>query len=461
HLQELMGDFYITDMTKATSDAIDAAHRKSYRILQRLIQRAESEKRDLTPEELAEYQSVERYGTDLAEERDRRDLKIMNEPASHGRAIHKNYTPDGQALAKHRSGPEWRNVFYGGRRTSLDKGGFNSFDEYLGVIASGRFDDRIRTEFAASDLSFMGEQRSMSGTTGSAGGFSVPEIWSSEIWDSAIEDSVCVDGLRTFPMESDILNIPAWSSSDHTSGAVGAFEGQWLGELGTATRVTPTMRLITLRSCKLAVYIQASQEVYDDSTSISRQIEPTMKKSLAFTLDEAIIRGNGVSKPTGILNASSRIQATRATASQIGWADIRTMYGRLHPAYLKGARWLMSPDAFTQILGMESTAGQLLYMPNLDVSGNTPGSLLGVPIYISEKCSALGTEGDIILCNLSAYAFGLRKTFTFDKSNVPGWLSHAIDFRLIIRCDGIPLMADPITPAGGGDTLSWAVTLSA
>jgi len=36
-----------------------------------------------------------------------------------------------------------------------------------------------------------------------------------------------------------------------------------------------------------------------------------------------------------------------------------------------------------------------------------------------------------------------------------------VDMRLVLRCDGKPLVAQPFTPAGGGDTLSPFVVLDA
>ena len=65
----------------------------------------------------------------------------------------------------------------------------------------------------------------------------------------------------------------------------------------------------------------------------------------------------------------------------------------------------------------------------------------------------------MILCNLGAYALGMRSEIILERSNAPGWTEDLMSFRVIVRFDGYPLLNTPITPANGGNTLSWAVVL--
>ena len=70
-------------------------------------------------------------------------------------------------------------------------------------------------------------------------------------------------------------------------------------------------------------------------------------------------------------------------------------------------------------------------------------------------------NGDIVLCDLSQYLVGMRQEIQMDYSLAPGWTEDTVDFRVIQRLDGQPIMADAVTPKNGGDTLSWAVQLEA
>ncbi len=78
---------------------------------------------------------------------------------------------------------------------------------------------------------------------------------------------------------------------------------------------------------------------------------------------------------------------------------------------------------------------------------------------MSEKVAALGSKGDLMLANFSAYAIGLRAEIIFEKSNAPGWSRDVLSFRAILRVDGLPLWSEAVKPYNGGDTLSWCVAL--
>jgi HK97 family phage major capsid protein len=333
-------------------------------------------------------------------------------------------------------------LFYEGRsEVTFERGGYNNFNDFLNVVTKKL------------------ETRALNETMGTDGGFSVPEYWAAEIWDSALEGSVFMDGVSMYPMKSNILYIPAWKSEDHTAGPVGGVQGEWLGELKTGTRVTPKMKFVKLEAQKLAIFVQGSIEVEEDSLSLSAQIAPTLRRSLNFTLDDVLISGNGIAKPQGIMSAAGVIQHTRVTANQIGFADVCGVYARLHPSLVMGARWIASPSTLPQLLTIATTAGEALFIPKGGLSEKVPGYMLGMPLYISEKVSALGAVGDLILVNPVCYVLGLRKEMTFERSIAPGWTEYAADYRLVCRVDGKPLMSNAITPKGGGNTLSWAVML--
>ncbi len=94
----------------------------------------------------------------------------------------------------------------------------------------------------------------------------------------------------------------------------------------------------------------------------------------------------------------------------------------------------------------------------LGVSGPAPTTLFGKPVIFSEKNSALGSKGDVILCAPSQYAIGLPQEIILDRSNSPGWLQDTMSFRAIVRVDGMGLWNALVTPLSG-NTLSWAIAL--
>jgi HK97 family phage major capsid protein len=186
-----------------------------------------------------------------------------------------------------------------------------------------------------------------------------------------------------------------------------------------------------------------------------------MVGSVTQAVDNAIINGNEPQGPQGVLSAPCTIDVARATASTIAYADIISMYERLHPTMIPGAVWIGAPAIMSQLCTIADAAGRNIWQPSASggVAGPTPGSLFGLPLMISDKCPTLGTRGDLQLVNFGYYAFGMRKGATVESTNAHAWTQDLASFRVLMRCDGNFLLDNPITPANGGDTLSCAVVL--
>lgn len=98
-------------------------------------------------------------------------------------------------------GKNYRTMFALGQ--SLDRGGFQNFNEFLTVISSQRFDNRL--------------QNTMSEGTPSSGGFLVPQEFSAKLLDSSLESEIVRPRATVWPMKSDTLKVPGWDASSHAS----------------------------------------------------------------------------------------------------------------------------------------------------------------------------------------------------------------------------------------------------
>jgi HK97 family phage major capsid protein len=90
---------------------------------------------------------------------------------------------------------------------------------------------------------------------------------------------------------------------------------------------------------------------------------------------------------------------------------------------------------------------------------------LGMPIVATEKCSAVGTVGDVILADFSHYIIGDRGLEISASREAYGYggygfLTDETFWRVVLRVDGQPLTANPITPYLGGATFSPFVCLT-
>lgn len=331
---------------------------------------------------------------------------------------------------------------------------FKKAEDFYTAVSSGRFHPGLM-------------QATMLEGLGSEGGFLVPEDLAAEAFDSAVEESVFLPRCRVFPMTSEsksLAGIEAGGSA--TYGPYGTWEPAWVAEGGTIPASTPTVRKVVVTARKLGLYISVSNELLADGLSLGEQLGKSIRKALAWALDSAIAQGNGVGKPVGIVTAPCTVSVAAEggqAAATVTAANIEKMFARLLPGAYAGAAWYINPTVRPQLyrLGLPVGVGGLPYVgtPLLQVTGSEL-SLLGLPVYSTEKLPALGAVGDIVLANMAYYALGIRKELSIDQSNAPGFQNDLMAFRGIVRANGLPLLDKAYTPKNG-NTLSAFVTLAA
>jgi len=277
--------------------------------------------------------------------------------------------------------------------------------------------------------------------------------------DASLEGEIVRPRATVYPMSTEFRKVPAWDGYDHSTNLFGGFSGVWMAENTTATNQSALLRLLQLNSYKLGIYTQASREVVEDGITFEQQLSGALVKAIGWYLDYNFLQGNGVNKPLGILQDTSRITASRVSSAKISYVDTVNMFARMHPSCLEHAVWLINQTAIPQLMQMTISTGTNsgAFVPAVQ-SANGQFTLHYKPIVFTEKLPALGTEGDICLVDLSQYAIGLRQDLILDRSNAPGWTEDLLSYRAILRVDGKPTWKTYVTPKAG-DTLSWCVTL--
>lgn len=384
-----------------------------------------------------------------------RDLKLANEkgPIIGPRAFDFSGTPFGTNV-KVSGGPAKDRTFKGMfPNVELSNGGFKSFEEFLKTFDSGRADQRL-------------EFKTMYEGTPSAGGFMVPTEYGAFLLDSSLEKELVRPRAQVWPMETETRKVPAWDGNDHSSNLFGGFSGEWLAEGGTATRRTPKLRQLILNARKLAIYTQASREMVEDGVSFEAQLAKALTDAIGWYMDHAYLRGTGVGEPLGVVADPALVTITKEDAQAddtIVYQNCVKMFARLHPACLANSVWLASPDTIPQLMTMAIETIADIAASFVPAVQRTDGGLelLTRPIIFTEKLPVLGDAGDLLLVDLSQYVIGLRREIVLDKSNAPGWTEDLQDYRSIVRCDGQGSWNKAVTPANGGNSLSWCVALGA
>ena len=299
----------------------------------------------------------------------------------------------------------------------------------------------------------------------SQGGVLVPEQWADGIYHAALENSIVRSRATVIPASSDSLKVRRLVETDRSSSIFGGVTFEWTKERGdkTAAKSNPILGELELTPHKLIGSLWASNELEDDYGKFGAFMTTTFGQALRFIEDDYFLWGGGAGVPLGALNAAngSLIAVTRNAIGFMNWTDIAHMARRLLPRSWESAVWLINPHVIDELF--EATAPAANQATVLDLSART---LWGIPFIVTEKCQAMGTQGDIALCDFGHghYVVADREMRISASRHVEdssvGWVTDETFWKVVLRVDGQPLLPSPITPYRGAETLSAFVVLT-
>jgi HK97 family phage major capsid protein len=366
-------------------------------------------------------------------------------------------------------GPVSRNL----KNYGYDEGWTPYFHDVRTACANGaqaKLSDRLKglmDDLGQKAPSGMGE------LIGEDGGFLVPPELNASIFEKVLDEVNLVAMADMYSTSGNSMEFNSLVENSRASGSRhGGVRGYWLGEGAQLTGSKPKFSKIKLKLEKLGVFITASDELLEDSgLALEQYLTRMAGKEIAFLLGDALINGDGIAKPLGIINAACSITVTRGTATTVKFADISAMWSRMPASYRQGAVWLANQEVEPQldslfgfvknVAGTENVGGWPIYLPPGGISEAPYGRLKGRPVMLTEWNPALGTTGDLCLCQWNQYAMlskgGIKSAmsihlrFDYDESV----------FRFTFRVDGQPWWPSALTPYKGSNTLSPFVLLGA
>ena len=295
--------------------------------------------------------------------------------------------------------------------------------------------------------------------TPSQGGYLLPPQIAAGIHQNMWSVGSVLSRFNPIRVTGNSLTINAVDESSRADGSrMGGVRGYWLAEAAQKTASKPKFRQIELKLKKVAALCYATDELLADASALESWIGNEVPNELRFNVEAAIINGDGVGKPLGILRSGSLISATRTDGSKIDAYDIGRMWARRLPGY-NDYVWFVNPAVYPQLLNM--TIGDMpVYAPS--VRPDVPfGSLLGRPVIENEYCPNLGTAGDILLASPSAYALITKGGIEAASSIHIKFDYDETAFRFVYRVDGQPYYNAAITAYDAVNTVSPFVALVA
>lgn len=277
-------------------------------------------------------------------------------------------------------------------------------------------------------------------STGSAGGFALPEV----IERSIARLSVDISPIRQIATVRTV-GSPDYKELFDVNGA--AFE--WVGEAGSRSQTnTPDLAEVAPTFGMASAKPQASEESLDD---LFFDVEDWLISSAAEAIAQgegaAFVAGNGTNKPTGILAGPTPVataDASRAfgTLQYIASAQASAMptsvdvfldmVYALRARYRANARWVTSKLVLSSLRKYKATDNQYLWQPS--VQAGEPSTFLGYPVTEAEDMPAVAANafplafGDFREGYLIADRVGMR--MTRDEITAPGFVKFYVRKRV-------------------------------
>jgi HK97 family phage major capsid protein len=277
-------------------------------------------------------------------------------------------------------------------------------------------------------------------STGSAGGFALPEIIERQIARLSVDISPIrqIATVRT-------VGSPDYKELFDVNGA--AFE--WVGEAGARSQTnTPDLAEVAPTFGTASARPRASEESLDDLFfDVESWLISSAAEAMAAGEGLAFVNGNGSNRPTGFLAGPTPVLTTDATrafgtlqcivsgqaAALPTSADVFIdMAYALRARYRANARWVTSRVVLSALRKYKDTTNQYLWQPSL--SQSQPESFMGYPVTEAEDMPAVGAGnfplafGDFREGYLIADRVGMR--MTRDEITLPGFVQFYIRRRV-------------------------------
>jgi HK97 family phage major capsid protein len=186
------------------------------------------------------------------------------------------------------------------------------------------------------------------------------------------------------------VTIPAYGS--------GVSSG-WVAENGALTASGMTFGPKTLTPKHVGSLAEMSRQLIQQSSpDIEQLLRDDMAFALAQAIDSAVIKGGGTNEPTGIL-ATVGIQT--ASLSTLNYANVLAMLKLAEMANSESGAWLTSPQVMAKLRGtLKSATAGAQYL-------SEGGQLADLPISSTKQVPLNTTTGQLILGDFSQVMLGI------------------------------------------------------
>jgi len=408
--------------------------RKKFNKAKAVVEKAKEEDRELTEDEVEEYDEIMEEVRNLKETIERaEDANDMDDYMNQSQSDPVRNNPGETATAT--------------KKESKDETSFRNIGEFMRAAFDKpeRLPNRLR------------EAREQEMKIGSSGGFLVPTEFMDDFLQVEPDDAIFRPRATVIEASQDSpdagITMPAL---DQTEDMYAGVEVDWIEEGGTKPDTDAELKGIKLEPSEVAAKITLTDKAIRNARALQSLAENLLQQAILAAEDSAFFSGNGTGKPLGVVDHPATIEVSRNSANEIDYEnDIVDMYSRLKTG--GSLVWVTNQTTLPQLMTMEDTGGNLIWQPN--AREGAPGNLLGIPVLINERSEQLGTKGDLLLMDPAYYLIKDGFGIELAASEHAKFRDNKTVVKATWNVDGQPWLTKPIQPEHEGDTISPFVVL--
>lgn len=419
-----------------------------------LVAAAEREGRPLTDGEKARddeiFASLEGLRSDIERE-ERRQALAMSAPAVAVAAPGESFRPVGVRVSDVRDRAVERP--------------FTSFGEQLQAIAGAALNP---SELDPRLLRYQAAATGLGAAEGSTGGFLVERAYSDMLMARAREQGVIAPRCRHIPLArgTEIIELPYIDETSRVTGSRwGGVQVYRAAEAAAVTATQPKFRSLEIRIHEMRGLCYATDRLLRNAPAMEAYVGDAFASEFAWKLDNEILNGTGSGQCLGIMNAAALVSIAKEAgqaAATVVRENIDKMWARGFAKLRPNMVWLANQDIEPQLEQLSAavgTGGLPIFLPPGGITDQPNSRLKGRPILPIEQAATLGTQGDLLLVDLSQYLVFDQGTMEQESSMHVRFINHEMTFRFVMYVSGQPMWRSALTPANGSNSLSAYVTL--
>lgn len=225
-------------------------------------------------------------------------------------------------------------------------------------------------------------QNTMSTTTPSEGGYTVPR----EMAGTVLDALKAYGGMREV---ATVIRTETGRAMDFPTSNGTTEEGEIIAQNDSATDADPSFGTKALNSFKYSskVIVVPIELLQDSAVDIEAFVRGRIQSRLGRITNKHFTIGAGTTEPFGIVTASTagKTGAVSATPA-ITYEDLLDLEHSVDPAYRLAPQWMMNDQTVKLIRKLKDDQNRPLWLPSYDggIRGSRPNELLGHVVKINQ-----------------------------------------------------------------------------